>query len=187
MVFDNSARDTVDWRQLQRWHIAENRLPPATVELFRESSLWERYRYLIGAAISLCILETVLILALLFSVQRRKHAEAALRREKALAEAVIESLPGVFLLQDRAGKNVRWNTNAERVSRYPPGETSVLGNVADRHKEAAHRARDEVFESGSTQLEAELLLQGGATAPYYFTGVRVELEGVLYSRPSGLT
>ena len=53
MVFDNSARDTVDWRQLQRWHISESRLPPATVELFRESSLWERYRYLIGAAISL--------------------------------------------------------------------------------------------------------------------------------------
>jgi PAS domain S-box-containing protein len=186
IVFDNSARDTVDWRQLQRWHIAENRLPPATVELFREASLWERYRYLIGAAISLCILETALILALLFSMQRRKHAETGLRREKALAEAVIESLPGVFLLQDQAGKNVRWNTNAERVSRYAPGEASVLGNVADRYKEAAHRARDEVFERGSSQLEAEMLLQGGTTAPYYFTGVRVELEGKPYLAAVGI-
>ncbi len=83
--------------------------------------------------ISFCILETLLILALLFSIRRRKRAEAARRREKALAEAVIESLPGVFLLQDRAGKNVRWNTNAERVSRYAPGETSVLGNVTDSY------------------------------------------------------
>ena len=62
----------------------------------------------------------------------------------------------------------------------------MLGNVADRHKEAAHRARDEVFERGSTQLEAELLLQGGATAPYYFTGVRVELEGKLYLATVGI-
>jgi PAS domain S-box-containing protein len=186
IVFDNSARDTVDWRQLQRWHIAESQLPPATVELFREASLWERYRYLIGTAISLCILEAVLILALLFSVQRRKHAEMALRREKALAEAVIESLPGVFLLQDREGKNVRWNTNAERISRYAPGETSVLGNVADRHKEAAHRARDEVFERGSTRLEADMLVRGGGTAPYYFTGVRVELEGKPYLAAVGI-
>jgi PAS domain S-box-containing protein len=186
IVFDNSAHDTVDWRQLQRWHIAESRLPPATVELFREASLWERYRNLIAAAISLCILEAALILGLLFSVQRRKHAETALRREKALAEAVIESLPGVFLLQDRAGKNVRWNTNAESVSRFAPGETSVLGNVVDQHKEAAHRARDEVFESGSSQLEADMLLKNGGTAPYYFTGVRVELEGVPYLAAVGI-
>ena len=47
--FDNSAKDTVDWRQLQRWHISENRLPPASLELFREPSVWERYRYLIVA------------------------------------------------------------------------------------------------------------------------------------------
>ena len=186
LIFDNSARDTVDWRQLQRWHISESRLPPATVELFREATLWERYRYLIGAAISLCILETVLILALLLSVRRRKHAETALRREKALAEAVIESLPGVFLLQDRAGKNVRWNTNAEKVSRYAPGETSVLGNVAESHKEAAHRARDEVFERGSSHLEADMLVQGGGTAPYYFTAVRVELESKLYLAAVGI-
>jgi two-component system, cell cycle sensor histidine kinase and response regulator CckA len=186
IAFDNSARDTVDWRQLQRWHIGENRLPPAAVELFREPSLWERYRYLIGAGISLCIVETVLVLTLLFSVQRRKHAEKALRREKALAEAVIESLPGVFFLQDRAGKNVRWNTNAERLARYAPAETAVLGNVADKYKEAAQRAKDEVFERGSSQLEADFLVRGGGTAPYYFTGVRLELEGNPYLATVGI-
>ena len=184
--FDNSARYTVDWRQLQRWHISESRLPTATIELFREPTVWQRYRYLIAAAILFSLLETFLILALLFSIRRRKRAETELRREKALAEAVIESLPGVFLLQDRAGKNVRWNTNAERVSRYAPGETSVLGNIIDSHKEAAHRARDEVFEHGSSQLQADLLLKGGGTAPYYFTAVRVELAGKPYLAAVGI-
>jgi two-component system cell cycle sensor histidine kinase/response regulator CckA len=184
--FDNSALYTVDWRQLQRWHLRESQLPTATIELFREPSVWERYRYLIATAISLSLVEAFLILALLFNIQRRKRAEKALRREKALAEAVIESLPGVFLLQDRAGKNVRWNTNAEKVTRYAPGETSVLGNVSDTHKEAAHRARDEVFERGSGQLRADLMVQDGGTAPYYFTAVRVELEGNPYLAAVGI-
>ena len=183
---DNSAKDTVDWRQLQRWHISESRLPPATVELFREPSVWERYRYLIVAVISLCIVETILILALLFAVERRKRAEKALRQQKALADAVIESLPGVFLLQNRAGKNLRWNRNAERVVRYGPKDVPVLGNVAEKYKEAARRAVDEVFEHGSTHLEADMLVQGGGTAPYYFTGVRVELEGKPYLTAVGI-
>src|SRR5258708_197680 len=117
IVLDNSAHDTVDWRQLRRWHISESVLPPSTTELFREPSLWEHYRHLIEAVISLCILETVLILALLFSVQRRKHAEMALRREKAFAEAGIESLPRGFFLPDRGGKNLRWNTKTRKLVR----------------------------------------------------------------------
>jgi PAS domain S-box-containing protein len=178
--FDNSAQDTVDGRQLRRWHISESRLPPATLELFREPSVWERYRLLIIAVISLCILETILILALLLSMQRRKRAEKALRQEKALAEAVIESLPGVFFLQDEAGKNLRWNRNTERIARYAPANVSALGNVADEDKEAAQRAKDEVFERGSGHLEAGILLKGGGTAPYYLNGVRVDLDGKPY-------
>jgi two-component system cell cycle sensor histidine kinase/response regulator CckA len=183
---DNSAQDTVDWRQLQRWHISESRLPAATVELFREPSLWERYRYLIVAVISLCILETILILALLLSVRRRRLAEKALRHQKALADAVIESLPGVFVLQDRRGKNLRWNKNAERFLRKDVSDIQEFGNVADQYKEAARQARDEVFERGSSHLEADLLLKGDATAPYYFTIVRVELEGKPYLAAVGI-
>src|SRR4029077_7369716 len=143
IVSDDSAVDTVDWRQLRRWNISERLLPASTVEVFREPSLWERYRYLIVAVISLCVLETILILALLFSVERRRRAEKALLREKTLADAVIESLPGIFVLQDKAGKNLRWNKNAETVARYNLAEVSPLGNVVDKHREAVQRAKDE--------------------------------------------
>lgn len=186
IALDNSAQDIVDWRELQRWHISEARLPPATVELFREPSLWERDRYLIMAVVSFWILETILILALLFSAQKRRRAETALRKEKALADAVIESLPGVFVLQDRRGKNLRWNKNTEKVVRYAPHEVEVLGNIADPYKDAAHRARDEAFEHGSTQLELDVLLKDGSTAPYYVTAVRVELDGKPYLAVVGI-
>jgi two-component system cell cycle sensor histidine kinase/response regulator CckA len=186
IVADNSSQDMVDWRQLQRWNISEQRLPPSTVELFREPSVWERYRWAILAAISLCILETGLILALLLSMGRSRRAEKALLREKTLADAVIESLPGVFFLQDRSGKNLRWNKNTELLARHKPGEVSVLGNVAAEYKEAAQRAKDEVFDRGSSQVEAGILTQNGGTAPYYFTGVRVELEGKPYLAAIGI-
>jgi PAS domain S-box-containing protein len=187
IVADNSSQDMVDWRQLQRWNINEKRLPPGTLELFREPSVWERHRFAILAVIWLCILETALILALSFSVGRSRRAEKALLREKTLADAVIESLPGIFVLQDKAGKNVRWNKNAETVARYNLADVSPLGNVLDKHKEAVQRAKDEAFERGSGSVEAEYLLsQDAGTAPYYFTGVRVELEGIPYIAAIGI-
>ncbi len=186
MVVDNSAQNTVDWRQLQRWNIDEKRLPPLTVELFREPSAWERYRYTIAAVIALGILETVLVLALLISVQRRKRAERALLREKTLADAVIESLPGVFFFQDKAGKNLRWNKNAELLARHGPTEVSLIGNVADQHKEAVKRAKNEVFERGSSHVEIDMLARDGSIAPHYFSGVRVELEGQPYLAAVGI-
>ena len=186
LELDNSAQDTVDWRQLQRWHISEKQLPPGTVELFREPSAWERYRSVIVAVIALCILQTVLVLALWFSIERRKRAEKAQLHEKILADAVIESLPGIFLLQDRAGKNLRWNKNAELMARYAPGEEGVLGNVADGDKEAVQRAKNEVFARGASQIEADMLLSNGGTAPFYFTGVRVDLEGTPYLAAVGI-
>jgi PAS domain S-box-containing protein len=183
---DDSAQDTVDWRQVRRWGISEKLVPPSTVELFREPSVWERYRGFILAMISLCVLETILILALILNVEKRRQAEKAVLREKTLADAVIESLPGIFLLQDEAGRNVRWNRNAQALARYAPDSVQALGNIADHHKEAAQRARQEAFDRGSARLGVDFLLEGDKIAPFYFTGVRVELEGKPYLAAVGL-
>ncbi len=186
ILVDNSSQDMVDWRQVQRWHISEKRLPPSTLELFREPSAWERYRFTIVAIISLCILETALILALIFNIGRRRRAERARLREKTLADAVIESLPGIFFLQDATGKNLRWNKNAETLARYRIEDASSLDNVADEYKEAVQRAEDEIIERGSARLEIKLLAKDGGTVPYYFTAVRVELEGKPYIAGVGI-
>jgi signal transduction histidine kinase len=60
--------DQVDWRQLRRWRISEARVPAGTTVLFRESSVWDRYkRYIIGA-LALMLAQMALIAGLL--VQR---------------------------------------------------------------------------------------------------------------------
>jgi hypothetical protein len=42
----------VDWRALRRWHIPESALPPGSVLLYREPTLWERGRkYFVGAIV----------------------------------------------------------------------------------------------------------------------------------------
>src|SRR5271167_1332692 len=72
----------VDWRELKRWGISENLLPLGTIEAFRQPSLWESYRWYIVTALSLCLLEALLIVVLLVQLRRRRLAESALRESE---------------------------------------------------------------------------------------------------------
>jgi len=76
------AKPMVDWRELKRWGISENLIPPGTIEAFRQPSFWESYRWYIVTALSLCLLETLLIVALLVQRRRRRLAESALRESE---------------------------------------------------------------------------------------------------------
>ena len=40
-----------DWRELQRWNISADRLPPGSEILFRQPTVWERYRWWIAGAL----------------------------------------------------------------------------------------------------------------------------------------
>jgi len=82
MVIDSPSRNTLDWRELRRWGISEKRLPPGSVVLFREHSVWDRYRpYVIGSAV-LILVQALLILALLVHRRQRLRAEKRLLSER---------------------------------------------------------------------------------------------------------
>jgi len=68
-----------DWRQMQRWGIAANRLPPGSEISFREPSTWERYRTRILVVCAALVLQTLLIAWLLYEHWRRQAAELAAR------------------------------------------------------------------------------------------------------------
>ena len=51
------AAPRYDWRELQRWKISEKLLPPGSTVLFREPTVWERYRAWIIAGLSIFILQ----------------------------------------------------------------------------------------------------------------------------------
>jgi len=180
IVLDSSPEEMVDWRQLQRWNISETKIPPGVVELFREPSPWERYRIVVLACVGLAIVETSLVMALILNVTRLKRTERALIREKTLANAVIEGLPGLFIMQNEEGKNVRWNKNAEQLARFGLETVSQLENVADYDRDAAEKARSETFGKGHGEVEVDMLNATGSVTPYYWNALRVELEGQPY-------
>lgn len=70
---------TFDWQALKRWGMDEKRLPPGSIVLNRQPTLWESYKLYIVTGISLMALESVLITALLWQRTRRRKAESELK------------------------------------------------------------------------------------------------------------
>jgi signal transduction histidine kinase len=71
-----------DWRELQRWNIGEDRLPPGSVIAFRQLTVWERYRWWIVGALFVFALQAAMIAGLLLQRTRRHRAEAELQRNR---------------------------------------------------------------------------------------------------------
>jgi signal transduction histidine kinase len=72
-----------DWRELRRWKISENQLPPNSIVLFREPTAWEQYRWQIALAIGIILVQTALITVLVREHRRRQFAEVQSRQRMA--------------------------------------------------------------------------------------------------------
>jgi signal transduction histidine kinase len=68
-----------DWRELQRWNISENRLPPRSEIHFRPPTIWEQYRWQMIVIFIALLAQALLIAGLLFQRHRRQEAELKLR------------------------------------------------------------------------------------------------------------
>ncbi len=74
-----------DWRELQRWGIPESRLPPGSVVRYRAPSLWREYRGTVVGAAGVLLIQSLLIVGLLYQRRARQRAESDSRRNLALA------------------------------------------------------------------------------------------------------
>ncbi|MBZ0119134.1 MAG: PAS domain S-box protein, partial [Sandaracinaceae bacterium] len=114
---------------------------------------------------------------------------AQAERERALSSAIVRGLPGIFYLFDRNGRFVRWNSRLEAAVEYGPEEIARLHPVdlfagPDRELIAGRIA--EALEKGESHAEAELVSKSGKRTPYYFTGVRTEIDGEIYLAGTGV-
>jgi len=80
IVRGSETRAKVDWRELVQWNIGESALPPGSIVLFRQPTVWERYEKYILAGVAVIILQALLIAGLLWQRARKKAATADLRR-----------------------------------------------------------------------------------------------------------
>lgn len=110
-----------------------------------------------------------------------RAAEVAVQRERHFSDAMIESMPGILYLYDGSGHFLRWNRQFERVSGYAADEIARMHpldffGAADKPQLEAKIA--EVFAAGSATVEASFATKDGRALPYFFTGRRVELDGM---------
>ena len=89
-----------DWRELRRWKIDEKLLPPGSTVLFREPTVWERYRTWIIAAVSILILQALLISGLLFNLFRRRRAELSLAESEKRFRTMADATPVLIWVTD---------------------------------------------------------------------------------------
>ena len=83
ITMGDSFRPIFDWRQMQRWGVDQSRLPPDSEIRFRDPTVWETYRWQILTITSVILLQTALILGLLYEHRRRRKAEVEGRQRLA--------------------------------------------------------------------------------------------------------
>jgi signal transduction histidine kinase len=78
----------VDWRQIKRWGIDPEQIPPDAVVSFRPPTLWQAYRNAVLGAVTIIVLLSVLVASLLLERLRRRRAEITMQKQHtALAHA----------------------------------------------------------------------------------------------------
>ena len=71
----NVNKPTFDWRELRRWNIAESKLPSGSEVRFRESTMWEQYRWQMTSIFTALLAQAAMISWLLLERRRRHYAE----------------------------------------------------------------------------------------------------------------
>src|SRR5262245_54920579 len=114
-----------DWRELRRWGISENQLPPGSVIQFREPSFWDHYKWRIIGVISLCAVEGLLIFALLAQRARRRRVEEALRdNEERLKLALSASNMGAWDWRLDTGE-LKWSDEMRQIFGFAGAKSDV--------------------------------------------------------------
>src|SRR5262249_23246732 len=128
-----------DARQLRRWGIGRERLPPGSAVEFEEPSLWDQYKWHVIGVLALCVVEALLIAGLLAQRANRRRAERRFL-------PMLEGAPTGMLMVGRDGSIALANAQVEKLFGYSRAE--LLGRPVDvlvperfRGQYAAHRDR----------------------------------------------
>ena len=68
-----------DWRQLKRWSISEDQLPPGSIVKFKELTVWDMYKGRIIGAFALVLFQVLIISYLLYQRRIRRKVEQSYR------------------------------------------------------------------------------------------------------------
>ncbi len=113
-------------------------------------------------------------------VSARKMAERRLQQERDYADAVLNSLPGVFYHCDENARLQRWNRNLELITGATADDLTGIDPLDFFPEDERALVKDriaEIFDKGEAHFEASYRLPNGQRVPCLFTGLRFEHDG----------
>ncbi|MBS4057346.1 MAG: PAS domain S-box protein [Bacteroidales bacterium] len=122
-------------------------------------------------------------------ITEQKNAEMLIQTEKAYAEQLIDSLPGLFYQISHEGNFVKWNRNFETITGYDAGalvKMSPLDMFADEEKPKVNAAINQAYVDGYASVEAKLVSRNGQYIPYLFSGKIITLGDQSFLAGMGL-
>jgi PAS domain S-box-containing protein len=114
-------------------------------------------------------------------ITNRKKAEEAVLAERNFSNILLESLPAIFYFYNNQGKFIKCNKNFETVSGYSFKEIlemHPLDFFIGEEKDYLRKRISLVFDNGESDAEANFVSKDGNLTPCYFTGKRIEMDGV---------
>jgi PAS domain S-box-containing protein len=155
-----------DWRELNRWKISEARLPAGSIIKFRQSTVWERYRWWITGVFLITVAEALLIVGLTVNLVKRRRAQDSLREsEERLALATDSARAGLWSMRLDTGRV--WVTRPIRdLFEFALDEEltfdSFLGKTHPEDREQLHQAVQRSLQDGQNlRIEYRVVLSDG--------------------------
>jgi PAS domain S-box-containing protein len=103
----------------------------------------------------------------------RRERERELHEQREFTETVMNAFDDIVYVFDAEGNYIRWNDRATEVSGYTEAELAELGPadfVADEHVDRIADSIEEIFETGRSAVEGDLVMADGTRVPYEFRG-----------------
>jgi PAS domain S-box-containing protein len=175
-----------DWRALQRWGLKESNLPPGSIVLNREPTLWERgWKYFV-VGIAVILLQAISILALFWHRARKRKAEAELAtseekfsktfRQSPLVLAISRTSDSRFIdVNDFFEEQLGWKR--DEVIGHTPLDLHLWANAGQRAE-----FKNQIQTNGSVRnLEAFIRRKDGEIRTLLVSGEVLEVGGQNYT------
>lgn len=117
----------VDWRQLRYWKIPISALPPGSLILYREPTLWQRDRKYFLLGIAVIVAQALLIFGLVWQRARKRKAEAVLRESEERFRVLADTTPSLVWMCDAQGKVTY--LNEQRLAFTGPDPNAGYGDT----------------------------------------------------------
>ena len=123
----NTYQTMLDWQQLQRWGIAESRIPAGSIVLFRPQSFIDLYGGYVAGGVAVFTAQLMLIVGLLAQRARRRRAEDNARTNARRYQSVVDAQSDMIcrFLPDTTFTFVNdpfcrfWNKSREEMLGHP--------------------------------------------------------------------